>query len=156
MPKYKTPNNEKAKGEASDILDAIGSDSEAEGRKWARYFIDLWEKKQWEKNQLREQDLSKKRRKKADYFRLCADMLHDQAVRLERAGPGYWIEVSANEKGVLLKLHDRFKRTFARGFTPSGIPKYDVAAVNNFLGTLQDTMWDLEEDKRTDKGVFLP
>ena len=156
MANYKFSKKDSAIGEASDILDAMGQSSEKKAKKWVVYFNKLWEKKELSKNQLRKEKLAKKRKKFAEYYQILAEMLHDMVIDLERPMPGFVVAGKFNEHGVYVEMWDPWHRTYQRAIKPTGVPKYDLPAVLTLVGSTEDTMWKLADEKVTDNGVFLP
>ena len=142
--------------EAREILDAIGQDSERKAKKWVIYFEELAERQELEKNQIREEKLQKQRRKKSEYYQLCASMLHDLVIKLERPIPGFSVSVKFSGNGIHVDLVDPWGRHFKRGIKPCGTPKYDIPAIMTLLGSTEDTMWKIADEKVTAKGVYLP
>lgn len=146
-------------GHAREVLEAIGQDSEKEGIKWTKYFMDKWNRKQWKENQIKKEKLEKKRKyTKMEYFRALAGMLHEEAQFLE-APPNYdfWAEFSGD--GVVLKMRSPSGKTYQRAFKPDGTPELDYKAVVSILVSALDTVHHVEEEKIQkikDQGFILP
>jgi hypothetical protein len=156
MLKYKSSKWDSAISEASDILDAIGQRSEKKAKKWVIYFNELYKQKELEKNQLRRSRLKKSRKRKQEYYKICAEMLHDMVIKLERPVPGFVVGADFNEKGIYVELWDPYGRTYKRAIKPSGTPKYDLPAILTLVGSTEDTMWNISDEKVTSGGIFLP
>lgn len=148
--------SQKEVGKARDIIDAMGQRNEKKAAKWVKYFIGLHEKKELEKDQMREKKLSKLRKSKKLYYEMLRAMANDLIIKTERAGPGFIGGARLNSKGITAVLKTPWGKIYKRSFTPSGIPKYDLPAVMTLVGSLEDTMWHLEKTKITDSGVYLP
>jgi hypothetical protein len=143
----------KAVAKATEVLEAIGQESEKEGVKWTKYFMDLWDKEQWNKEQIIETSLGRKKHK-LDYIELLRRFLEEQLFSLERPNFGYWVEVGKSKIGVYAKLHDRWGKVWSRGIKACGVPKMDYNAVWILVETVDDKMWELEEGLKTE-GIHL-
>lgn len=144
------------KGEAEDVLDAIGQKNEKEGIKWTKFFHEKWEKEELEKQFIDEETLKKNRKKKDRYFKALAFLMQKKLDELEKPGPGFTINVKTSATGVFVELKDRWGRSYKRGFKPTGTAKYDLNAAVNMIGRVEDTMYDIEDKKQTKSGVYLP
>lgn len=134
---------------ANEILEAMGHESEKEGIKWAKYFIDKFDEKELEKNQIKEEKLYRKAKfKRIGYHRLCWELLKEEVDLLEHPTENspYHPKVSYTKFGVSVEVHDlRTRQIYTRGFKPCGYPKYDLAAIREFTVWTQDVMWELDE-----------
>lgn len=139
------PASDKEISKALDMLDAMGHEKESEGIKWTKQFMKEFDNKQWEHNQLRQEELEKGRRTAFDhrYFRLVASMLNEEAHDLDLP-TAYMIAGYSTKKGVVLEVIDRHGIHHRRAFTPSGIPKIDYHCVVNCLIQAQNTIDKLE------------
>jgi len=145
-------------GEAIDKLDAMGQPSEKEGIKWTKRFMDEFDKKEWEKNMLREEVLKRKRLTKKRYFEMLAGMANELFKESEISG-GWRGIVYFTQKGMVMQIKSMMGRIFQRAFKPCGIPKIDLNAVYTLLGSAEDTMWQIDEkgniDLKTKNGIYL-
>lgn len=144
-----------AVGRAREILDAMGQKNEHQGAKWTIYFNKLWVKEEMDKDQVRADQLKNLRRRKKDYFNYLRQFLNDMVLGCERPGPGYLAGAGMSGDGIYAILTSRWGKTYKRGFKPCGIPAYDILAANTLAGSVEDTMWDLENRKITDSGIYL-
>jgi hypothetical protein len=151
----KLSKREKDIGVAKQILDAIGQQNEHEGAKWVKYFGAIARKKELEENQLKKDKLTKSRRNKEQYYLMLTTMLNDMVPLLDRPGKGYVVSAKKTGKGIEVSLFTRWGKFYKKAFTPSGIPEYDLTAVMTMVNAVEDTMWHLEETKRTDSGIYL-
>lgn len=141
----KLDQKQKQVGEAKEVLDAIGSENEKEGIKWTKFFMDKWDKKEWEKAQFEQERLGRWTKKKKAYYELVHHFFKEQIEGLERPNYGYWVETGMSTKGVWLKLHDRFGKVWTKGMKIIGVPKYDHFGIGIISGKVEDLMWKLEE-----------
>jgi hypothetical protein len=142
-------------GEAREILDTIGQDSEKEGIRWTKIFMDQWDKKEWEENQIEKEKLKKRNKRRLEYTHLLHNLIREKGLELERPAQGYWLETGFNQKGVWVRLHDRHGNKWNRGIKVTGIPKYDHHAALILVQAIEDKMWELEENPQTKSGIYL-
>ena len=146
----------KVVGEARDVLDVMGQQSEKEGIKWTQYFMDKFEKEEWDKEQLAKEKLQRSRLTKKRYYYILAEMLKEMIVVVNRPSPGYVASVYSNKKGVVAQFKDKLGRIWRKAFKPCGIPKIDHHACKTISGMAEDKMWSLDAEKITEGGVYLP
>lgn len=149
----------KKMAEASEILDAIGHENEKEGIKWTQRFMSQWDKKQWEKQQIKRGELDKKRRfSRMGYHELVAGMLQEELKDLD-VPPGYrtWTEFSG--EGVIVRMVDSKGKKYNRAFRPDGTPEVDFRAVVGLLTDVQNSVDILEQERAENlktMGIVLP
>ena len=151
----KSLKREAAIGHAKEVLDLIGQQSEHQGAKWIKYFGNLARKKELEENIFKKEKLKGSRKTYRTYYQMLLLMLKDMVVNVDRPGLGYSVEAKKTEGGIEVVLHTRWGKTFKRGFKPCGEPEYDLTAVMTLINSTEDTMWALEEKKKTDSGIYL-
>jgi hypothetical protein len=155
LPKSK----EKKMAQASEILDAIGQENESEGIKWTQYFMNEFDKKQWEQNQLKQDRLEKVRRfNKAEYYRVLTGMFNEEVKDMD-IPTGYLVIAQYTKEGIVVNMMDRWKKKWRRAFTPDGTPKVDFNAIVGLLTDVQNTI-DILERQATERlkefGLVLP
>jgi hypothetical protein len=140
---------------AIEILDAIGTENEHEGIKWTKFFMDKWDKKEREQNQLKEENLKKKRMTKKRYYEALAGMLNEQFKQMDKPSNKWIVLAFYTDKGVVVQLKDIWGRVYQRAFKPCGIPKIDLHVVGLYLGGAEDTMYKVEAEGKTASGIYL-
>lgn len=146
--------NTKKINEARDVLDAIGHENEHEGIKWTKYFMDLFDKNEMEKNILREESLKKKVTRKR-YHEALAGIMNELMIDMDKPSNNWITNAFFTEKGVVVQLKDKWGRVYQRAFKPCGTPKIDLHMVNLYLGGAEDTMYKVESEKKTQSGIYL-
>ncbi len=136
-------------------LEAMGQENEHEGIKWTKFFMDKWDRKEREENQLRQDKLKKKRMTKKKYYEALAGMLNEQLSSMDKPSNKWKVLAFYTEKGVVVQLKDIWGRVYQRAFKPCGTPKIDLHMVNLYLGGAEDTMYKVETEKKTDSGIYL-
>jgi len=136
-------------------LEAMGQENEHEGIKWTKFFMDKWDRKEREQNQLRQDKLKKKRMTKKKYYEALAGMLNEQLRSMDKPSNKWRTLAFFTEKGVVVQLKDIWGRVYQRAFKPCGTPKIDLHMVNLYLGGAEDTMYKVETEKKTDSGIYL-
>lgn len=156
----KTHNPQKEQKRVAEMLEAIGQEDEHEGIKATKYFMDQFEKKNWEEDQFKQDRLEKATKySRHEYHKILAMMLDEEARQMDipfELGYKAWTEFT--EDGVILRMTDRWGRKYHKAFRPSGIPKVDFFAVVTLLSDLQGTADTLEQaaiKKLRDMGLIL-
>lgn len=143
---------------AKEVLDAIGHESEKQGIKWTKYFMDKWDKQEWEKQQIVQDKLAKGTKyRKSEYYRLVANVLREIVYGIERPNWGWWAEVKSTDDGVIVILKHRTGRSWSRAFKPTGIPKIDYQAAVTYAAYTEYTMHEDEENPspKTASGIYI-
>lgn len=137
--------------EVSEKLEAMGQENEKEGIRYTKEFMDEFDKREWERNQLQIQKLEHRRKfKKMDYFHLVARMLDEESKQLD-ISDRFLVKTIWNEEKTGLMLYDMLtKKQYGHGFKISGIPKIDHAAVTVLLLELQNTAEAIEQEQIKD------
>ncbi len=152
--------NKKQLGEAAEKLEAMGQENEHEGIKWTKYFMDAFNKKEWEEEQIKTAKLDHSRRySKRGYYEMLAKMLDEECRDLDLTirftATGY-----PNKEGVVINMVDhKTGLQFKRGMKPSGIPKYDYYGITVLLMQAQNTAESIERGNddlvTTKSGIIL-
>lgn len=140
--------------QAREILDTIGQENEKEGIKWTKFFMDRFDKKEWEKNQIKMDKLNKHRMTKRGYFEMVTGMINELFKEVDKPSRKWRLQAFTTKKGVVMQIWDTLGRVYQKAFTPCGIPKIDLKAIEIYLGQAEDTMY--KEDKQTKSGIILP
>jgi len=142
-----------------EILESVGHESEKKGIKYVKEFMALFEKKEWEENQIKRDHLSKKSRfSKKNYYRAIVELINSEVADLDLP-TNYMVWGELTKQGVIVTLKDRFNKTYSGAFTPCGTPKVDFYAVTDLLGRALDTADRIEDDHLKnikDLGIILP
>ena len=142
-----------------EVLDAIGMKNEHEGIKWTKFFMDKWNRKEWEKNQLTEDNMRKQRQTKKKYYKFIVAILNEGFSEMDMPSGNWRIGAYATDKGVVVQLKNVFGRVFQRAIKPCGTPKIDFNAMMQLMGSAEDTMYNIETkgevDLKTKGGIFL-
>ncbi len=130
----------KQQKEVEEKLEVMGQEDEHQGIRWTKYFMDQFDKKEWEKDQIHQQRLERKAKfSKKGYYDLCAQMMNQEAQTLDLALQ-FRLRGYATKYGVALEMRDiKTGRMFTRGMKPCGIPKYDYYATVVLLMQAQNT-----------------
>ena len=144
----------KSTKQALEVLEAIGQENEHEGIKATKYFVDQFDKREWNRQQIQEGKLDKERRfTKKRYFLMIAKMMNEEAQDLD-IPPMFKVWANPTDKGVILFIKDPFTRTYRAAFTPCGQPRKDYVAVVEFLTRAQNTM-DKVASEPSPSGLYL-
>lgn len=145
--------------EAIEILDAIGQENEHEGIKWTKRFMEAFDKREWEKNQIKQEKLGKTRYSKKRYSEVLAGMMNEFLQEMDAPNHNWRSIAYYTEKGVVVQIKNVLGRVFQRAFAPCGIPKIDFQAVLAMVSSAEDTMWRIDKDGdldvKTKGGVYL-
>jgi len=136
-----------------DTLDAIGQENEHEGIRWTKHFMDEFDKKEWEKDQFREEALGKSRMTKKRYSQMLLRILTEFIKEMDKPSNQWKVVGYATEKGLVIQIKDALGRVYQRAFKPCGIPKIDLGATYTLLASAEDTMYN--KDIKTDSGIYL-
>lgn len=133
---------------AVEVLEEIGQEDEKAGIQATQYFMDQWDRAQWEQNQIAQDTLQKSTKySKIEYYRKVAQMLYEEAKDLD-IPVGYQWNVKVDDRGVAFFLIDSWKRKYNRAFKPCGVPKYDFAALTQILVDADTTVQNIENERR--------
>ena len=149
----------KKQSKAIETLEAIGQTDEHKGIKWTKFFMDKWNRKEMEKNQLTADAMRKKRGTKKKYYRFIAVVLNEAFEEMDKPSNKWRIGAYSTDKGVVVQLKGIMGRIFQRAITPCGTPKIDLNAMMQLVGSAEDTMYNIETkgevDLKTKGGIFL-
>lgn len=164
--KHQSYNSSTKEIDPLEKLDAMGTENEREGIKWTKYFMDQFDRSEWEKNQIQLEKLDRKARfSRSGYHHLLAMMMNEEAKEMDFP-EGYLPIIYPTKQGVVLEIIDRSNNKHRRAFTPVGIPKIDHHAVTVCLIQAQNTIDTIEEKiykkthtldgmKKTESGIIL-
>lgn len=120
-------------GELAEEIDATGGESEKKAAKWVIEKGEVERKNAWNKKARLLENLNKKNRHKiVDYRRTLAEIMTHYALSEEYPKDWDW-HVAITDKGILMLFNSPDQRQFARAFTPTHLPEYDLVAITKVL-----------------------
>jgi hypothetical protein len=153
------PTKEKELSRAMEMLDAMGQENESEGIAWTKKFMDEFDQRQWEENQLKQDKLARSTKyTRMEYYRIVCGMINEELKDMD-IPRGYVAMSHFTENGVIVDLADRWGKRWRRAFKPDGTPKIDFNAVVGLLTDIQNTIDGLEYNAQAnlkDLGLVLP
>lgn len=139
--------SKRKKAELEEEIDVLGQENEEEASKWVIETLDGVEagKKQEYDDAL--QAFSDKNKKFRTYYEALARQL-DYLLKYKVDWLGHKFEYQATfnkARGVGVMVKDPLGRIFARGFKPSGEPKYDLHALKVLIYQTENVIEEYEE-----------
>lgn len=158
MPLTPSQSKKNAALEAEEI-DAMGQESETGAVKWVQEKQKNIDKQQAEEMGREQEDLEHKRRYRKNPYLQAVLALALRLLGEYSAPQGYETAALLTDKGLVVGLHKRGYRWYAKGMKITGEPKYDINGVERLVGQAILSLDELQiqhEKYMTESGIILP